>query len=358
MRREIEASDELGPPSGLAVSDTQTNHIARAATSLSWRARVTSSLALPVLTVMILIVALGSLKTPLFLAPDTWSNILRASSFVIIVACFEALVMIAGGLDLSVGASFLAGAMTSAYLVTATESIALAFGGALVVGLAIGFVNGLLTSWLMISPIIATLGTLFGVGAIVITLSGGVSIGPLPDNFSQIGNISLGPIPGVFVYAIVIAVMVHVVLEYTDWGTRIRAIGGNREAAIKVGINARRTAMSVYAMTGMFSALAGLLQAASLGSGSPSFGIGMELKVIAAVIIGGVSIYGAIGTIPGVVAGSMLLSLITVGLVLLRISGSMQNFFVGLVLIIAVVIDRFRKERMFKASVDKVGGTQ
>jgi len=331
--------------------------VARAATNLSWRHRLTSSLALPVVSVLVLIVVLGSIKNPLFYSPDTWSNILRASSFIIIVACFEALVMISGGIDLSVGASFLAGAMAAAYMVDSTGSIALAFAGALLVGLTIGLLNGFLASWLMISPIIATLGTLFGVGAIIITLSGGLTIGPLPDNFSQIGNISIGPIPGVFVYAIIIAAGVHVVLEYTDWGTRIRAIGGNREAAIKVGINARRTAITVYAMTGMFSALAGLFQAASLGAGSPSFGTGMELKVIAAVIIGGVSIYGAIGTIPGVVAGSILLSLITVGLVLLQISGSMQNFFIGLVLIVAVIIDRFRKERMFKASVDKVKTT-
>jgi ribose/xylose/arabinose/galactoside ABC-type transport system permease subunit len=337
-----------------STANPGTTVVARAATTLSWRHRLTSSLALPVMSVMVLIVVLGSIKNPLFYSPDTWSNILRASSFIIIVACFEALVMISGGIDLSVGASFLAGAMAAAYMVQNTGSIALAFAGALLVGLAIGLINGFLASWLMISPIIATLGTLFGVGAIIITLSGGLAIGPLPESFSQIGNISLGPIPGVFVYAILIAAGVHIVLEYTDWGTRIRAIGGNREAAIKVGINARRTAITVYAMTGMFSALAGLLQAASLGSGSPSFGIGMELKVIAAVIIGGVSIYGAIGTIPGVVAGSVLLSLITVGLVLLQISGSMQNFFIGLVLIIAVIIDRFRKERMFKASVDKV----
>lgn len=350
-------TSDAGQPPVTSTSNPGTTVVARAATTLPWRTRLTSSLALPVLIVMVLIVVLGSLRTTLFLAPDTWSNILRASSFIIIVACFEALVMISGGIDLSVGASFLSGAMAAAYVVDSTGSVALAFAGALLVGLAIGLVNGLLTSWLMISPIIATLGTLFGVGSIVVTLSGGVAIAPLPDSFNQIGNISLGPLPGVFVYAIVIAAGVHVVLEYTDWGTRIRAVGGNREAAVKVGINARRTSITVYAMTGMFSALAGLLQAASLGSGSPSFGIGMELKVIAAVIIGGVSIYGAIGTIPGVVAGSILLSLITVGLVLLRISGSMQNFFIGLILIIAVVIDRFRKERMFKASIDKVDTT-
>lgn len=330
-----------------------TTVVDRAATTLSWRHRLMSSLALPVVSVIVLIVVLGSLWNPLFYSLATWSNILRSSSFIIIVACFEALVIISGGIDLSVGASFLTGAMTAAYIAQYQGSIPLAFAGALLVGLAIGLINGFLASWLLISPIIATLGTLFGVGAIVVTLSGGLAIGPLPDDFSQIGNINLGPIPGVFVYAILIAAGVHIVLEYTDWGTRIRAIGGNREAAIKVGINARRTAIAVYAMTGMFSALAGLLQAASLGSGSPSFGIGMELKVIAAAIIGGVSIYGAIGTMPGVVAGAILLTLITVGLVLLQISGSMQNFFIGLVLIIAVTIDRFRKERMFKASVPR-----
>ncbi len=350
-----EASGTQAAPTPVAGSGATV--VERATTTLSWRHRVLSSLALPVVSVIVFIVVLGSVANPLFHSLDTWTNILRASSFIIIVACFEALVIISGGIDLSVGASFLTGAMTAAYIVQYQGSIPLAFAGALLVGLAIGLINGFLASWLLISPIIATLGTLFGVGAIVVTLSGGLAIGPLPDDFSQIGNVSLGPIPGVFVYAILIAAGVHVVLESTDWGTRIRAIGGNREAAIKVGINARRTAITVYAMTGMFSALAGLLQAASLGSGSPSFGIGMELNVIAAVIIGGVSIYGAIGTMPGVVAGSILLTLITVGLVLLQISGSMENFFVGLVLIIAVIIDRFRKERMFRASVDKVKST-
>jgi len=288
-------------------------------------------------------------------AEATWSNILRASSFIIIVACFEALVLISGGLDLSVGASFLTGAMTAALIAQQTGSVALAFLGAVAVGFGIGTINGLLINWLKISPIIATLATMFAVSAIVITLSGGLAIAPLPDAFNQIGSAKWGMIPAIFICAIVIAIGVHIVLEYTDWGTRIRAIGGNKEAAQKMGINVALTSFLIYACTGAFSAVAGGLQAASLGSGSPTFGVGMELTVIAAVVIGGVSIYGAVGTIPGVVAGAVLLTLITVGLVLLRISGSLQDFYVGLVLVIAVVIDRFRKERMFKTSVKKKG---
>lgn len=330
----------------------------RATTTISLRSRLSASLALPVVVAIGVIVALGSTQTTLFVSGGTWSNILRASSFVIILACFEAIVLISGGLDLSIGASLLAGAMMSAYVVAYWDSIPLAFVAAMAVGLIIGCLNGLLINGLKISPIIATLATLFGVSSVVITLSGGLAIGPLPDSFTAIGNAKIGLVPAVFIYAIIIALGVHIVLEYTDWGTRIRAVGGDREAAQKVGVNVPLTSFSIYAVTGAFSALSGLLLASNLGSGSPTFGVGMELTVIAAVVIGGVSIYGAIGTIPGVVAGSILLTLITVGLVLLRIPGGLQDLFVGLVLVIAVAIDRFRKERMFRASVRNVKGTE
>lgn len=341
-----------------ALNSQQGSGVLRAATTVTWRTRIVGSLALPVMLVMLVLVLGGSTQTLLFLQADTWTNILRTSSFVIIVACFEALVMMAGGLDLSVGASFLAGAMTAAYIVDSTESSMLAIIGGLAVGGLIGLLNGFLTSWLMISPIIATLGTMFGITAIVVTVTRGVSIGPLPASFTDLANIQIGFLPIVMVYALAIAFAAHVVLEYADWGTRIRAIGGNREAAARVGINVRTTSTVVYTLTGAFSALAGVLQAASLGSGSPSYGTGMSLNVIAAVVIGGVSIYGAIGNIPGVIAGSVLLSVITIGLVLLRVSGSMQDFFVGLVLIIAVLVDNFRRSSMFKASVEKAAAIE
>lgn len=325
--------------------------IALAATSVSLRSRIRSSLALPVLMVMTSIVLLGATRTSLFLSQATWTNILRSASFFVIVACFQGLVMISGGLDLSVGSSFLAGGMSAAYVVEQTGSVPLAFAVCLGVGALIGAVNGFLTNGLVISPIIATLGTLFMVRAIVETRSRGLSIGPLEDDFTRLADPMIGFVPIVFVYALGIALVAHLALEYTEFGTHVRASGGNRDAAEKVGINVRLTSFLLYVACGVFSALAGLLQAASLGAGTPSFGTGMELKVIAAAVIGGVSIYGAIGTISGVVSGSVLLSVITVGIVLLRISGSMQNFIVGLVLILAVAVDRFRQTRKFRVAV-------
>lgn len=324
-----------------------------ATTKVSLQARVRSSLALPVLVVMLTIVLLGATRTSLFLSEATWTNILRSASFFVIVACFQGLVMISGGLDLSVGSSFLAGAMLAAFVVDQTGSVPLAFLASVCGGLAIGGFNGALTTVLRISPIIVTLGSLFMVRAIIETRTRGLSIGPLPDHFTRIASPMVGFVPGVFIYAVLVAGIAHVILEYTEFGTHVRATGGDRDAAEKVGINVRATSFILYAACGAFAALAGLLQAASLGAGAPSFGTGMELKVIAAAVIGGVSIYGAVGTIPGIVSGSVLLSVITVGIVLLRIPGSMQNFVVGFVLIVAVVADRIRQTRKFRVTVSE-----
>lgn len=342
-------SKEISPP-----EDGNASRVAGATTTITWQTRFAGSLALPVVSVILLIIAIGSTQTTLFVDGPTWTNILRSSSFLIIVACFQAIVLITGGLDLSVGSTFLAGAIMAAYIADSTGSALYAVVGGFVVGLLIGSLNGFLIAVVGLPPIITTLGTMFAVAAIVLTITQGRSIGPLPSNFNVISNIQVGIVPIVFLYAAIIAVCVHVVLEHTVWGTAIRAIGGNREAAIRVGINVDRMRFIIYGLTGAFSGFAGVLQAASLGSGSPSYGNGMELNVIAAVVIGGVSIYGAVGNIPGVVAGTILLSFITIGLVLLRVSGSLQDFFVGAVLIVALLVDKFRRERMFRASAKHI----
>lgn len=325
--------------------------VERASTALSMKDRFSRSLTLPVLLVIALIVVIGATQSHLFIDQATWTNVLRSASYPTIVVCFEGLIMIAGGLDLSVGSTLLAGAMISAEVANSGAGTLLAVLAALGVGAGVGLVNGVLTNWFMISPIIATLGTMFAVSAVVITLSHGLAIGPLPNGFVNFGNTSVGAIPGVFIYAIIIAAVVHIILERTTFGTKIRAIGGNREAANKLGLGTRVNSIMLYILSGAASAFAGMLQAANLGAGDPSFGADIELQAIAAAVIGGVSIYGAIGTVPGMVAGSILLSLITIGLVLLHIAGSMQDFVVGCVLIVAVAIDRIRTIRMFKASL-------
>jgi len=150
--------------------------------------------------------------------------------------------------------------------------------------------------------------------------------------------------------AVAVAVAAHVLLRYSTFGIKLRAIGGNRFAVDGLGLNARRISVIIYVVTGMVAAFAGVLEAAYLGAGSPTFGSDLELQVIAAVVIGGVSVFGAVGEVSGMVLGSILLSLLTVGLLLLHFAGSMEDFVVGLVMIVAVSIDRVRRSQMFRVS--------
>ena len=149
----------------------------------------------------------------------------RDASFTVIVACFEALVIISGGIDLSVGASFLAGAMTAGAIAT-THGTGLAILGAAGVGIGIGLVNGILISVFNLSAIIVTLGTLFATTSLVTTLSGGATIGPLPNSFTIIGQATWGPVPVLCFYALAIALCAHVLLDYTAIGTTMHAPPG------------------------------------------------------------------------------------------------------------------------------------
>ncbi len=321
------------------------------AVTVGLRARLLYSLALPPIVAIVLIVVIGATQNSSFLSGPTWGNIGITSSYLVITVCGEGLVLIAGGIDLSVGAEFLAGAMTAAAASRAGIDVPASIIIGVLAGLAIGLLNGLLVIYVAASPIIVTLGTLFAVTALVTTASGGYPIGPLSTSFARVGSSSLFHIPSLVFYAVGIAVLVHILLEYTTIGTRLRSIGGNRDAAISLGLPVRTLTIGVYVLSGCLAAFAGVLQASNLGAADSSFGSNLELDAIAAVIVGGVSVYGAVGSVTGMVAGALLLSLLSIALVLLHYSGSMQPFVVGLVMIGAVSVDRLRRRRMFQVSI-------
>jgi len=324
--------------------------VALAETGMSWRRRVLLSPSLVLAIVICVFVLYGMSQSSAFINDQTWINILRDAVFIAIPAVFGTLVLVSGGLDLSVGSVFAAGAMLAAMLAQLGAPMPIAFLGGTLVGAAVGVVNGVLVNYLKITPIIVTLGTLFGVRALVAFLSQGNPIGPLPPNFDAIGQGELFGIPYVIYYAVIIGSIAYVLLHTTNFGWAVRAMGGNREAARSAGINVRRLSLVVFTLSGAAAALAGALQAARLGSGSPSLGQGLELEVIAAAIIGGTSIAGAIGTVPGTILGALLLSVLATGLVLLHIDPSLQEFFVGVALISAAALDQFRRRQMFRTS--------
>jgi ribose/xylose/arabinose/galactoside ABC-type transport system permease subunit len=150
------------------------------------------------------------------------------------------------------------------------------------------------------------------------------------------------------IYAVVVAIIAHIVLEYTTFGWSVRAVGGNREAAQNAGINVRRVSLAVYVLSGLSAALAGILMSARLGSGQPSVGTGFELQVISSVIIGGTSLFGGIGSVAGSALGAFVLSALTNGLILLRVDPVLENVVIGSIIIVAVALDQFRRGRMFR----------
>jgi ribose/xylose/arabinose/galactoside ABC-type transport system permease subunit len=355
-RDEIRLNNQPAPAGSAAPapSASDLDHVDLPSTVISMRQRIKSSLALPVIVVIILITLGGAMVNTQFFQHSIWTLILESCSTAIIVACFEGLIMISGGIDLSVGSTYLAGAMMGASVVYHGHSDLLAILAALGVGLGIGLVNGLLVNYVGISPIIATLGTLFVVEAAVQDISQGNPIGPLPERFTALGQTIWHTVPLLVIIALVFAALVHGMLEHTVIGPRIRAIGGNREAARALGLNPKIASTVLYVLMGAVAAFAGVLEAANLGAGDPTLGTNLELTVIAAVIIGGTSVYGAVGSIPGVVFGSILLALLVVGLVLMHWSGALNDLVLGAVLILAASIAQLRHARTFRMSIKEV----
>lgn len=302
------------------------------------------------LLVVIAFVAYGVTQSPQFLDAQTWINILRNAVFILIVACFTTFVFVSGGLDLSVGSVFAAGAMTSAWFAYNGYAVWLTVSAGILVGIACGLINGVLINYGRIPAFITTLGMLYFARSLVTFATEGQPIGPLPDDFSRLGQADVLGLPILVIYAILVCLFASVLLEKTVFGWSVRAVGGNNEAAFDAGIDVKRVSTIVYVMSGCSAAAAGVLMAARLDSGQPSLGNGFELQVISAVIIGGTSLFGGIGHISGTILGSLTLSILTTGLILLQINPILQNAFVGVIIVTAVGLDYLRRKRMFRLS--------
>lgn len=288
-------------------------------------------------------------QAPGFLTVINWTNIARSAVFIFIIGALSTYVLVSGGLDLSVGSVFMMGTMAVAAMVTGGMEIWIAISLAILLGALAGLVNGALINYVNIPAFITTLGMLYVARGLTIFVTGGTPIGPLPETFNELGQGAILGVPLLIVYAFVVGIVAHTILESTPFGWAIRAIGGNREAARASGIDVRRVSLTVYVLSGMSAAFAGVLMAARLGSGQPSIGTGFELQVISAVIIGGTSLFGGAGTVLGTALGALVLSILSNGLVLLRLDPILQNVMVGCIIVAAVAIDQFRRGRRFRA---------
>jgi ribose transport system permease protein len=208
-----------------------------------------------------------------------------------------------------------------------------------------GFTNGLLTTRLKINPFIVTLGTLGIVRGITLIVSNGLPVHNIPQTFSYLGEGMLGGVPFVLWILLVCAVAVHVLLEHTKLGRYAFAIGSNPDAAYYAGIPVAFHTVSVYAIGGALTGLAGMIEASRLMTGQPTAGQGYELQAIAAVVIGGGSLRGGEGTVVGTLIGAFIMGLLSNGSDLLGISPYLQQAIIGAVIILAVTLDELRKRR-------------
>ncbi len=334
----------------LPVADAAGRDSGRSGVQRRLGSLVTRGLLSPEISLVVAIIVLGAIiqfQNPVFLTFDNLILVLKAAAPTFVMAVGMTFVLIAGGIDLSVGSMSALGGVIAAMALTAGFPIPIAILGGLLVGVCVGTVVGFLVSWARIPALIVTLGALYVVRGIDLVITGGVQIFPLPDTYIYLGQGSFFSVPFLVIYAIVIGLAAHVLLENSTYGYHLRAVGGNIAAARAAGINVRRVTLSVYVLCATMAALAGIMISAKTQVGDPASGQGTEIAVISAVIVGGASLFGAIGSITGTALGVLLIALIQNGLLLMRVSSYWQFVVLGTVVIGAVAIDSVRRQRVW-----------
>ena len=283
------------------------------------------------------------LLSPQYLSKDNLIVVAMQMSFVGIAAIGTAYLMISGNIDLSIGSLFALVSVAASILATRT-SPAVAMLAAVSLGGAVGLVNGALVWRIKLSPLIITLGSMSILRGVVLLLTDGYAVRGVPREFASLGQSKLlgAPTP-VWIFGM-IAVVAHLILVRTTVGQHVIALGGSRSACEAVGIHVRRLTLGAFMANGLIVGLAGVLAASRFGSASPSFGVGMELDVITAVILGGVAFSGGEGTIPGVVLAVALLGVIQSGIVALGIDAHYADVAKGAALIGVVSLDQLSHE--------------
>lgn len=303
-----------------------------------------------VILAWILLIILFAIANPAFIR---WSNIftiLRQASIVGVCSVGMTFVILTGGMDLSVGSNIGVSCVAGALMLSKGVPIPVVILVVLLIGCAIGLFNGFFINELEIAPIIMTLGTMTALRGVAYLLCGGFAVYGIPESYKVIGQGYLGPIP---VPVIIMAVCFAVgwfVLNRLSFGREVYGLGGNIEASRLSGVNVKKALYKVYALAGVLYALAGLILMARVNSGQPSSGEGYEMDVITGVVLGGVSISGGEGGILNVVVGVLLMSTLANGMVLIDISEFWQKVVKGIVLILAVSLDKMVQKSKQRAA--------
>lgn len=303
-----------------------------------------SSISGPLIAVVLVTIIVG-LSTDRFFSPGNMRNILLQVSIVALMSIGSTLVIITGGIDLSPGSAIALLTMILASMIKFL-GIPTPLGIVLTVliGAVLGLWNGVLTAYLRIPAFITTLASLSIFRGLAFMFNRGSPVFSLSDALTTIFYGTFLGVPLVFFYILIFYTLAAIMMKYTELGRRIYAVGGNSVAARFSGINAKRITMISFAIAGIMAGFASVLMSARLNSGSPNYGVGMELSAIAAAVIGGASLEGGKGNVISTLFGAFTITIVHNGLNLHAVPTSMQNIVVGMIIMLAVLIDMWRRE--------------
>lgn len=330
---------ELTQPGGLKGNHAPVGSRSRLAGSIT-------SLLLPLAPLLLTIAVFGAWN-PRLLSIGSVALIMNTLAFVGIVCIGQTILVVAGEFDLSVGAvAALAGYLAADVIVSQGLPFGLGIAAALLVGVTAGLLNGLITTVLKVPSFIATFGMLSICAGITGFYSRGESIFPIPPELKAIGKLSLGPFALITILFLILVVLSEVMLRRTRYGRHLLAVGSNPETAAILGIRAGRVKTIAFTLVGGLAGVAGLLQMLSLGAGNPSVGASWPLLSIAAVAIGGTSLFGGSGSVLGTLIGVVTLQTISNGIVSVGLDTNWQTFAIGVLMVSIVAIDILRRRRL------------
>lgn len=294
---------------------------------------------------LVLLCAIITFVTPSFLSLSNITNVFTQVSVNAIIAVGMTFVILTGGIDLSVGSTLAISGALSASIIKSTGSVTLAIIVAALVGIAIGLVNGLLISKDKLQAFIATLATMTIFRGATLVFTNGTPISKLPEKFVNIGNGKIGFMPIPVIITVIVSIIAIYVLSQTRFGRYLYALGGNEDSARLSGINTDKIKTLVYVVSGFASSIAGVIITSRIASASPNAGTSFELDAIAAVVIGGTSLAGGEGKITGTLIGALIIGVLNNGLNLMNVSPFYQSIVKGLVILIAVLLDKKSRKK-------------
>ncbi len=298
-----------------------------------------------IICILVLLIILFGLTTRNFFTTLNLFNVLRQVSIVGISAVGMTMVLITAGIDLSVGAIIGVSGVGAAKLMLMGFNPVVACLIMLVVCTGFGFVNGIFINVFKIPPLIATLGSMTSLRGLAYIVTDGLPVFGFGRAFSVLGQGYIGVIPIPVIFMVITFILGMIFLSKTRFGRYIYGVGGNEEASRLAGVSIAKVKYVVYSLSGLLSGLAGLILLARISSGQPNAGMGYEMDVITASVLGGVSISGGEGKLRFVVFGVLLMGVLSNGMIMMSINDYVQQFIKGLVLIFAVAFDKYMLQR-------------